>query len=291
MKLLYVTRVDIRRELMSFFEELNKHFSEIEYFFINESNKSVIDVYNNFLPDVLLMHTNRCYLPGETLNSFNKSYNIFWINDERVPIKKNIINKSKNINLYLMASDDSVADIKKRTNSDADYLIMGFKKKISVIEKNNYDISFSGNNNGIFYFSKLREEYINFLRKCYKKRFFLCGNNWGESIKHEHYSLACNSKIGIAINNCNTSRTYSNRMYQIMGNKLLCLCYKTKNIDKVFGPGKHFVLFDSKKDMQEKIDYYLKHEDERLEIAEHGYKTVQKYNDIGYATRILEKIR
>lgn len=274
MKLLYITKTDNRRILRFFFEELNKYFSKIEYYFLKDSKEHVLQIYNNFSPDVLLIHTNRCCFSGKIFNAFNKSYNIFWINDERLPVPENIINKSKNINLYLMASDDSVNYIKKRTGSDAEYLIMGFNKSNNPLENEEFDISFSGNNYDVFILSKLREKYVNFLRKTFKERFFLCGNNWGANITREHYSLACNAKIGIAINNCNTSRTYSNRMYQIMGHKLLCLCYNTKNIAQVFEPAKHFVLFNTKKDMQEKIDYYLEHEAERLQIAENGYSFV-----------------
>ncbi len=47
-----------------------------------------------------------------------------------------------------------------------------------------------------------------------------------------------------------------------------------------FEPGKDFVIFESIPDLREKINYYLKdeNENERLEIASHGYKTVRKFH-------------
>lgn len=44
-----------------------------------------------------------------------------------------------------------------------------------------------------------------------------------------------------------------------------------------FEPGADFVYFESEKDMLNKIDYYLAHEDERVSIAKSGYETTRKY--------------
>jgi len=45
-----------------------------------------------------------------------------------------------------------------------------------------------------------------------------------------------------------------------------------------FIPGKDFVYFDGENDMLQKIDYYLKHETERCEIADSGYDKVLRYH-------------
>ena len=53
-----------------------------------------------------------------------------------------------------------------------------------------------------------------------------------------------------------------------------------------FIPGKDLVLYDSVDDLIQKIDYYLSHEEERLQIAKNGYEKVKRYHT--YDTRLTE---
>ncbi|RZD14055.1 MAG: hypothetical protein EVJ47_07415 [Candidatus Acidulodesulfobacterium ferriphilum] len=68
------------------------------------------------------------------------------------------------------------------------------------------------------------------------------------------------------------------RVYEILGCGGFQLVDNRKYMDNEFEKGKDFVVFDSISDLRQKINYYLKNEDERLEIAEHGYNTVRKYH-------------
>jgi spore maturation protein CgeB len=45
---------------------------------------------------------------------------------------------------------------------------------------------------------------------------------------------------------------------------------------KHFVPDQDFVYYESKEDLLRKIDYYLNHDAERMEIARSGYEKVQK---------------
>jgi len=49
-------------------------------------------------------------------------------------------------------------------------------------------------------------------------------------------------------------------------------------------------VFTDVDELRNKIQYYLEHEDERLKIAEHGYQTVQKFDRINWAKKIIEKL-
>lgn len=42
-----------------------------------------------------------------------------------------------------------------------------------------------------------------------------------------------------------------------------------------FEPEEDFVYYENNKDLMDKIDYYLKHEDERKEIATNGLKKIE----------------
>ncbi len=53
-----------------------------------------------------------------------------------------------------------------------------------------------------------------------------------------------------------------------------------------FIPGEDFVYFESKEDLLQKCDYYLKHEDKRKEIAQNGYEKAKQFHN--YETRLLE---
>ena len=47
-------------------------------------------------------------------------------------------------------------------------------------------------------------------------------------------------------------------------------------------------VFYGTDDLRCKIDYYLKNEEERVNIARHGFETVQKFNRTNFAKRIIE---
>lgn len=53
-----------------------------------------------------------------------------------------------------------------------------------------------------------------------------------------------------------------------------------------FIPGEDFVYFESKEDLLQKCDYYLKHEDKRKEIAQNGYEKAKQFHN--YETRLQE---
>lgn len=80
------------------------------------------------------------------------------------------------------------------------------------------------------------------------------------------------------------------RIYKIMASRgfLLTETFPYLN-DYGFVPGKDFVVFDGIDDLRNKIIYYLdpEHEQERLAIAESGWRTVQKYNRYLLAERML----
>ena len=62
------------------------------------------------------------------------------------------------------------------------------------------------------------------------------------------------------------------RAFDIMGaGGFLLTNYQTDFMD-CYVPGEDFIYYESKEDMLSKIDYYLKHEDERIAIAQNGFK-------------------
>ena len=50
----------------------------------------------------------------------------------------------------------------------------------------------------------------------------------------------------------------------------------TEDIAAMFEDGKEVVLYRNEQEFVEKIEYYLSHEDERLQIANAGYERVMR---------------
>ncbi len=63
--------------------------------------------------------------------------------------------------------------------------------------------------------------------------------------------------------------------------------YQTE-IAEYFSSGEDLVIYESMDDLEDKVGYYLAHEDERRKIAETGFKTVCQYHN--YRERILNML-
>lgn len=78
------------------------------------------------------------------------------------------------------------------------------------------------------------------------------------------------------------------RAMDIMGCGGFLLSNYQEDYLRFFVPGEDFVYYESKKDLLDKIDYYLIHEDERLDIAKRGHDKVLA--DHTYEGRLQEII-
>lgn len=67
------------------------------------------------------------------------------------------------------------------------------------------------------------------------------------------------------------------RIFDIMAYGGFVLSNYQKEFDSLFTPGKDIVYFHDLNEAKELTAYYLTHENERIEIAAHGYQTVNKY--------------
>ena len=76
------------------------------------------------------------------------------------------------------------------------------------------------------------------------------------------------------------------RAFDIMGCGGFLLSNYQPELAEYFIPGEDLVLYDSVDDLIQKIDYYLSHEEERLQIAKNGYEKVKRYHT--YDTRLTE---
>lgn len=85
------------------------------------------------------------------------------------------------------------------------------------------------------------------------------------------------SKINLNLTTKGIQSGASLRIFDVLGCKGFLISNYQAELPELFEVGKDLVLFESEKDLLEKIPYYLKNEDKRLEIAEHGYQTIKEY--------------
>lgn len=112
-------------------------------------------------------------------------------------------------------------------------------------------------------------------------------NNKGpaDSARMQPYIFKC-SKINLSMTNRPFKSGIPLRVFDIMGSGGFLISNYQPELAELFVPGEDIVLYDSIPDLLSKIDYYLKHEDERLQIAKNGYKKVKNHHT--YDIRLKE---
>ena len=74
------------------------------------------------------------------------------------------------------------------------------------------------------------------------------------------------------------------RVWDILGAGGFCLTNYQAELPLYFENGKDLVYFESRDDLLKKVEYYLAHDEERMEIARNGQKKVRKLH--GYSNRL-----
>jgi spore maturation protein CgeB len=114
--------------------------------------------------------------------------------------------------------------------------------------------------------------------------------NYTNVFGSEHAKAVSSSKINLNFTDIGTS----DRVYKILAAKGFLLTEPWLHMEVDFEVGKDLITFNGIEDLKNKIEYYINNDEERVKIAQSGYNTVQKFNRINYAKKILdiyEKIR
>ena len=147
-----------------------------------------------------------------------------------------------------------------------------------------YDIFFSGQQS-----SEYRNELIRFI-KSQNLNFY--GGVENEKIPHSQYlETIYNSRVNLALEGIGE---FTFRHLEILANSSFMICENSINQLELPIPlkdGKHFVTFDNKEDLLEKIKFYLENEKLRLDIALNGRRTLEEYySPKKHGDLILKKI-
>lgn len=97
-----------------------------------------------------------------------------------------------------------------------------------------------------------------------------------------------NSKINLNISSRTIESGIPQRVFDILACGGFCLTNYQPEIAEVFEDGKELVMYTDSDDMLQKVNYYLAHEEERMQIAKAGYEKLK--NCFSIKDRVIELI-
>ncbi len=279
---------------------------------INKNTSGYIDAAIHSNAYVLELPYNYCLIFSKILNLFFDGIFINWkftnYRNDKEDLEKKLLKLSRTYNIKKVivdATDKSVNIIKDDILDGFDYVIKREKnrqisnkkylttmlsctmvdykisKKKEIInwniigksepnKKPTYDIFFSGKKT-----SKYRKELIEFL---YSKEFNFFGRAEDTKIPFDQYlSAIYDSSINLALEG---KGEFTFRHLEILASCSFLLCPNSINELELPLPlvdGKHFVTFENKDDLIEKINFYLNNNSLRNNIALNGRKVLEEY--------------
>jgi spore maturation protein CgeB len=209
----------------------------------------------------------------ETFRSIGKhAKTCLWFMDPLVSYNEEMRNKTAVVD-YICCDKKNVLEEALKINHNSFHIYEGYNQDVDKPreEEKEYDISFIGNIYGN------RQQFFEGIIHPIK----IISNAYG--FNH----AAAVSKTKINLNVC-TSDGASDRVYKILAAKGFLLTDDWEGREKAFTSGKDLVIYKDIDDLNEKIAYYLENPEEAAKIAENGYKSVQKYNRLEWAKKIIE---
>lgn len=99
-----------------------------------------------------------------------------------------------------------------------------------------------------------------------------------------------NSRINLNITLKSIKTGIPLRVFDIMGSKGFLLTNYQEELLQYFEPGVDFVYYENYEDLLNKAEYYLTHEEDRLAIAENGYRKVCEEHSIEMRIREMVEV-
>lgn len=236
-------------------------------------DKEIIKTVDETRPDMVFF--SKCNdVDISVIKSCNQmSKTILWYMD---PLNRqftsSLIEKIKECNFTFCALTEPYKEALKINNKSVYFLQEGFDEDYNYPIDISYvnDVSFIGN---------LRND-----RKIYHDAigFTVYNNMYGIM----HSKAVSESKINLNFTEGGTS----DRTYKVLASKGFLLTQPWDGMEKDFTAGFDFDIFSGIEELRSKIDFYLKNDDKRKEIANNGYMTVQKFSRTNFAKNILKII-
>lgn len=227
------------------------------------------------------------------------SFIVNFTGDVRHPLPQWYVDFGKLIDCTMFSNMTDVWEA-RRLGIKSEFLQYGFDPEIfnKKENKNGYpEIVFLGNNyQNQFPLSIKRKQMVDFLQKEYGNRFGVYGNNWENAngnVNHsqmEEDAIYNGCKIAINISHFDYERYSSDRLFRIMGSGAFCLSKIYPGIHLDFIAGEHLATWETFEELKFGIDYYLKNDEQRNEIAVAGNKLIHQTHSFDAMVGNLLKI-
>jgi len=246
-------------------------------------NLKAIQIAKEFKPDIIFMQIQSPNIIHiETVKEMKKTgaWIVNWNGDIRISTPQWMIDMSAYVDKTLFTNLRDAGNV-----VNGGYLEIGYDPEIytPIGDKLQMpEIAFFGNNYGarMFPLSRQRLEMNALLQRHFRNRYGVYGNNWGNGNGNFNHSQAEESKayrgvkIAINLSHFDERKYTSDRIYRIMGSG--CFCLAKRYEDMPFVDGVHLRTWDSFRELLHLIDYYLSHDEERMQIAKQGHKYVRE---------------
>ena len=246
-------------------------------------NTKAINIAKAFKPDIIFMQIQSPNIIHiETVKEMKKTgaWIVNWNGDIRASTPQWMIEMAEYVDKTLFTNLRDAGNVK-----NGGYLEIGYDPEIYMPVGDKLqmpDIAFFGNNYGakMFPLSKLRLDMHSLLTRHFRNRYGVFGNNWGIGVRNYNHSQAEESKayrgvkIAINLSHFDEPKYTSDRIYRIMGSGCFCLAKRYEQMP--FVDGVHLRTWDSFRDLLHLIDYYLNHDEERMQIARQGHDYVRE---------------
>lgn len=251
-------------------------------------NEEIQQQVASFLPDVIFMQIQTPDVISVETAKFMKQHGAFainWYGDIRNSFPEWTKELGKHIDLTCFSNMNYVNELRD-AGIVSEYLQTGYDIEIYRADGrrlHDYDVVFMGNDYGNqFPLSGLRRYMCEYLQQVYGDKFGLYGRGFtmanGDCMNEPETEAAIyrGAKIGINLSHFDYTRCSSSRLYRMMGCGICVLTKWYPEIWKDFEDGKHLVVWDTRDELKDKIDYYLKNEGERQRIASEGNRLARK---------------
>lgn len=293
-----------------------KYDNYIQRKFTKIINDSLKSLFNEQKPSCIFIY-NDCRVTPETISYFKKSGAkvIVFLGDDPnylFPAKKTFLLTVMHADAVVLPDTGWIEGLKMLGVKKIIYSCFGtdpevfFRMKPSPeqLEKYSCDILFIGTG---YYLNSWGIRRAAILNELSGNNFKLFGDNlWYELLPYfprlkEHFrngklyasdvNIACNcAKIYPVVVNAGVVNGVSTRVFDCVSSGIFVLAEYRRDLDSIF-PDNEIVQFKSKKELRDKAEYFLKNENERIDLLESARKTViSKYTFDIQISNILEQI-
>lgn len=245
-------------------------------------HKKTLEVAHEFNPDLVFLHVQSPGVYTSQVLANLPGFVVNWTWDYRDPTPEWMVKCGKSVDLTGFTNETDVK-IMRDLGMNASFIQSGFNDEVFRPDGpvGEYpEIVFMGNNypkeDYTFPLADFRTDMVGKLRSKYGNRFGVYGFGWGNDMMNFMYrekkEAECyrSCKIAINLSHFDADRYTSDRMLRLMGSGAFCLSKWYPGIEQDFLDKINIGVWNDLDELTSKIDYYLEHKDERMNIAMAG---------------------